>query len=318
MRETRNTRQRENLIPGIIQGYHQGIRGEQYAFSGYNRNLYFTSDRYEVLDENFQRIGKKAGKPLKGYGLEIETSCNSINNNTAYATVLRNMLLPLVDNNLFKLQSDSSLHGNSTCEIITQVMTKEAIRNWYPRFAALWNGFKLMDIHPEHASCGMHVNISTALLGADGVKKLYYFINRWYGFSCNLLMRDPGRTGYCSRMHDYENARRLDVHHLPGSHGDCFNGTHYDVGRVEVRLVGGQADFETFRNTMETIFFLVERMKAVTWAQLESPVEVFRGCNQYVLTRLRRCVRHGNLSDAEWQIISETAIEENYNIEAAH
>ena len=70
--------QTNNARPDIarVQSYHEGgsyLDNESYAFQGYESNKYFTSDRYIKLDENFNRPD---GKPLKGYGLEIETECN--------------------------------------------------------------------------------------------------------------------------------------------------------------------------------------------------------------------------------------------------
>ena len=69
----------------------------------------------------------------------------------------------------------------------------------------------------------------------------------------------------------------------------CMNYSHFQTGRIEIRLVGGQEDYYTFRNTMETIFFLTERVKHASWDDLDNMVKFFSGCNQYVYKRLCDC-----------------------------
>lgn len=65
-----------------------------------------------------------------------------------------------------------------------------------------------------------------------------------------------------------------------------MNLSHFRAGRIEIRLVGGQRDYYGFRNTMETVFFLCEKMNRLSWDQLDSFADIFRGCNQYVYKRL--------------------------------
>ena len=69
-----------------VQSYHEGGNySEAYAFAGFQSNKYFTSDRYIKLDANFTRTD---GKPLKGYGIEIETECSGVSNQRVLAEVL--------------------------------------------------------------------------------------------------------------------------------------------------------------------------------------------------------------------------------------
>ena len=144
----------------------------------------------------------------------------------------------------------------------------------------------------DSGNCGMHVNVSNALFGKtrdkqiEAIRKLHYFINKNFGLSCRLFKRDIDRTDYCERM-DYEHAKTMDIR--GGSHGTCMNYSHFNSGRIEIRLVGGQPDFRSFRNTMETIFFLVDRMKSIKWEELDDMKKVFKGCNQYVAKRLQYC-----------------------------
>ena len=111
-----------------VQGYHAGAGwgSESYAYAGFRSNKYFTSDRYIPLDASFVRPDVK---PLKGYGLEIETECRGVSNQGVYAEVLNSIIFAQFPADLFKMQNDGSLSGDTSAECITQVMTKEFIRN---------------------------------------------------------------------------------------------------------------------------------------------------------------------------------------------
>lgn len=302
-------RENERLELNTLQGYHSitnyNGNSESYAFQGYKKNLYFVSDRAQDLDENFRLLD---GSEIKGYGLEIETNSNSIDSRSVAANVVKYVVYPLFPANLFKCQSDGSITGP---EIITQVMTKAFIRNHYKDFKQLYNEvFPAFGFTCQNADCGMHVNISTALLGkdteqrADNVRKLYYFINKNYDL-CKVLFNRVNDTTYCHKM-PYENAKNMNVHNMPSSHGNCFNGSHFDVGRIEIRLVGGQKDFACFRNTMETVFHLVDNIKSFTWKDMDDVTKVFKGCNNYVYDRLTKCRTQGVLTQSDLDIIAPT------------
>lgn len=267
-----------------------------YAFQGWQSNKLFTSDRCIKLDDDFNRAD---GKPLQAYGLEIELICNSISNTTVLAEVLNKVIFAHFPADLFKLQSDCSLGGQSSAEAITQVMTRDAIRNMYPAFKAMYNDyFPAMDITAGHSSCGMHVNISNGLFGkteatqTEAIRKLYYIINSRFALSCDLFRRRRDATDYCGRMNaSKEYVQHMDLADQPCSHGVCFNLGHFTEGRVELRLVAGQKDYGAFRNTMETIFHLINAVKRLSWKECDDPEAVFSGCNQYVFNRLNTMCR---------------------------
>ena len=284
---------------GTVQGYHQGIWDESYAFQGFKSNKYFTSDRFIKLNENYQRSD---GKPMQGFGLEIETECWGVKNTRALADVLQKIVFSVFPDDLFKLQHDSSLgvdddddYNNALgVECISQVMTKQFIRNHYKDFKAMYDTY--FDDYEfsctRSGNCGMHVNVSNAVFGdtedkqIEAIRKLHYFINKNYTLSCHLLSRSTDHTSYCERM-GWEYSQTMDIY--GGSHGSSMNYSHFRNGRIEIRLVGGQRDYNTFRNTMETIFFLCDRVKKISWDDLNDITKVFSGCNQYVLKRLRYC-----------------------------
>ena len=297
-----------------IQGYHAGSSRGNYAYQGFKSNKYFTSDRYIKLDANFNRPD---GKPLQGYGLEIETECASIKADFALAQVFEKIIFQEFPDDLFKMQHDGSRGGSSSAECITQVMSKLFIRNQYSAFKAMYNDwFKAFEISCTSGRCGMHVNISNAVFGAseasrqEAVKKLLYIVNKHYSLFCNLTNRDTANTYYCRRMIDYtdkEACKAADLGCMPSSHGNCCNFSHYPEGRIELRIVGGQSNFGCFRNTMESIFHVVEAVKKLSWKDLDDITKIFAGCNQYVFDRLNTKVRNaGCISDEQLETIRPT------------
>ena len=315
-----------------VQGYHAGRNSydyEAYAFEGFKSNKYFTSDRFIPLDANHQRTD---GKPIKGFGLEIETECWSVKEHNAVADLLHKIVFSTFPDDLFKLQYDSSLGvdqevdswgdvevaGAIGVECITQIMTKQFIRNHYRDFKLMYDTyFRRFNFScSETGNCGMHVNVSNAIFGdtrqkqIEAIRKLHYFINKNYDFACNLFCRDTDHTGYCEEMY-YGDAKNMDIY--GGSHGTCMNYSHFDAGRIEIRLVGGQSTYVQFRNTMETVFFLCDRVKKISWDELDDMTRVFKGCNQYVLKRLESYSCRYHLGDA-LETIKKNVKEENLEL----
>lgn len=304
-----------------IQGYHAGGYGcgnrEAYAFMGYKANKYFTSDRFILLDSHFNRPD---GKPLRGFGLEIETECMGITNSTVYAEMLQNVVLNHFPADLFKLQHDGSLGGQVSAEIITQVMTREFIRNQYPNWKLMYQTyFPAFQISCSRSgNCGMHTNVSLGMFGRSkaaqdlAIRKILYFFNHHYSFACALVQRDSNHTGYCGRMMEYDNkeaCKTANLENFPNNHGLCLNYSHYAAGRIEIRLVGGQATFGAFRNTMESIFHLVEAVKTASWDDMDDLAKLFRGCNQYVYDRLQsKCARY--LTEEQLAAIHQSVVRE--------
>lgn len=297
-----------------VQGYHEGGNWndrEAYAYRGFKSNKYFTSDRFIPLDAHFNRPD---GKPLKGYGLEIETECRGIRNQTVYAEILEKVVFPNFPADLFKMQNDGSLGGDTNAECITQVMTKAFIRNNYPAFKVMYDTYFPAFNISCGSNCGMHANISRACFGrsekaqTEAVRKLYFIVNTHFDLCCALFNRDRNCTGYCDRMRcSMEYAKNLDLGAQGCSHGVCFNLGHWNAGRVELRLVGGQKNYPCFRNTMESVFFLVDAVKRLSWADCEDVTKIFAGCNQYVFDRLKSYVAQRNaISAAQLDAIRPT------------
>jgi hypothetical protein len=162
----------------------------------------------------------------------------------------------------------------------------------------------------------MHVNVSNAIFGdtlekqKDSIRKLHYFINKNYELCCRLLNRDEDHTDYCGEMYygdkEYCKTMELDC----GSHGTCMNYSHFKKGRVEIRLVGGQSNYYEFRNTMEVVFFLCDRMRKISWDDLDDLAKVFKGCNQYVVKRLR----YSYINGSDYEKIANNAIHEDLEL----
>lgn len=311
-------------VPDIsrIQGYHAGgnFCNETYAFDGFVRNWYFNSDRKIPLNANFQRAD---GQALQGFGLEIETECRGISNRSVLAEIMTKIILTKFKfgADMWKLQSDASLGGDSSAEVISQVMTKSRIRNDYAAYKTMFNEyFPAMgisaDSHRTH--CGMHVNVSNACFGKtreqqeQGIRKLYYIVNRHYDVFVRAFYRDPRKTEWCGAM-DYSVAKTMSLINADGSHHNCMNLSHYRAGRIEIRLVGGQKDYYCFRNTMETVFHVVERCRSISWADCDKLAAIFKGCNQYVYKRLStECA--GLIPSADMEIIRENVKPEDLEL----
>lgn len=280
-----------------VQGYHQGGCGETYAMMGFKRGLlYCNSDRAVRITPDGKREG--SGLEPEGYGLEVETQCASfITSTTVLAEVYDKIVFPHFKfPDMWKMQRDGSLGGRSSAECITGIMTKSRIRNDYMAWRIMFDTyFPNFGISADSysTSCGMHVNISNACFGKTipsrelAIRKFYYIVNKHYDIVRRMVYRDSSKTDWCRQM-DYSVARTMDLHNMSSSHGNSINGSHYDVGRIELRLPGGQKDFDTFMKTMETVFFLVERSRSITWAECDNIASVFKGCNQAVFARFNR------------------------------
>ena len=319
-----------------VQGYHEGgswTDSQSYAFAGFKYDgliPYRASDRMHYINGEGMKVDPKTreAKPFQplGYGVEIETGCDGIIGNEAYATVLKNVLFPILPEGFFKLQRDVSLRGKSTAEIISGIGTKEAWRNMYPAMKQMFNEFFPMfsiGADSEHG-CGMHVNLSRGLLGktleaqTETAKKIVYFINKHYKF-CTALFAREGSTSYCGQMISANSDmwrtidREFTEYTDMNDHSLCLNLSHWDAGRLEIRLVGGQKQYGTFRNTMEAIFFLIPRLIKLQRKDLDDLEKVFSGCNKYVYDRLRtKCRETGKISDTQLSAIRATVTDEEY------
>ena len=311
-----------------INGYHHG---DGQAAHGYQSLKYFNSDRWEAIIRNDRDdFIRKCGKPLAGYGLEIETECSGIRNARVLAEVFDKIIFAEFPNDLFKMERDGSLGGDTSAECITQVMTKLFIRNHYAAFKAMYDEyFPAFGIGCGSGRCGMHVNISNAVFGAtekaqaEAVKKLLYIVNKHFRLFCVVFNR-TGSTHYCSVMDgsnpmhcrvdftNMENCKNADLAHMPMSHGNSCNWSHFTEGRIELRLVGGQTTYGCFRNTMESVFHVVEAVKTLSWKDLDDVTKIFTGCNQYVFNRLStNCKRAGVITDTQLEAIRATVKRED-------
>ena len=280
-----------------IQGYHARTDYRaNYATQGFETQFQcFASDRPTAAD------GTK-----KTVGIEIEMT-SGINNEQALATVVNCGIKDYFPKGLMKQQHDGSLGRATATEIITQPMTKAFIRNQYNAFKAFWTFLKRHDISPDN-SCGMHCNISMVSFGKTrdeqikAITRLHNFMCTHYKMCCALFKRDLNHTDYCGRM-------RINNIDMCGSHYYMMNYSHMNDGngaaRVEIRLVGPQRTFPNFRNTMETVFHLVEAAK--DGRDFSNIVAVFKGCNECVLERLSDLIPLGYLSVAEYDAIKATS-----------
>lgn len=320
---------------------------ERYHGGSFRVLRVYTSDRYIecIIDNDGNLVERKTMKIKKGYGLEIETENFRIKDSALLFKVYKNMVFNVFHEDLFKFENDSTLGETKTyyraesrggrvnytpvdvresvgCECISQVMTKEFIRNNYANFKELFARFELVGTSASQTGhCGMHVNISNSAFGRtknnqmEALKKLYYIINNaHYKLMARCFNRDLNRTGWCGQTsyNPFDNYHWDNLIMRDSSHGNCMNYSHIKEGRVEVRLVGGQSNYQCFRNTMEVVFHLVERVQTISKKDCDNVVEIFKGCNKYVYSRLERCVSDGVLSVEDYITIGENV---DYSVE---
>ena len=145
--------------------------------SGYHHNTFpsyriYTSDRYiEFGDGSYStdKDGVVVENMPRAYGLEVETSCSKINDSKTLSATLSRLIYKDFPNELYKFESDCSLDGLSTTEMIFQPRTKERIRNEYPLYKRAYELYPLFGISckSDITNCGMHCNISPSVFGKN-------------------------------------------------------------------------------------------------------------------------------------------------------
>lgn len=287
-----------------VNGYHRGD-------GDYEKKRIFASDRPADATDGYTL---QDGSIPAMYGLEIETQCWGVTNQTIYANLLSSICLKDFHYDLWKLEDDASLRGDcdSRAEIISQPMSRAFIRNNYRNFKSMYTYFKAFGVNNDlTGDCGQHCHISLTCFGRskkaqdEAIRKLYYIVNKHFDL-CRALLYRRGDTHYCSRM-DYSKAWTLNLDGQYSSHGVCFNLGHYGDGNVELRLPGGQKDYPCFRNTMESIFHLVDAVKVISRKDCDDIVKIFSGCNQHVFDRLKSyCFDAGAITREQLDAIKST------------
>lgn len=311
----REARQERQLNIAQVAGYHHGN-------SQYQKYGVFASDRMQETDSSYHLL--KDGSLPAVIGIEWESEVFGITNHTTYANLLRDVVFKIFPDNLWKIESDCTLgtrnreevneYGQAIgAECITQPMTKAFIRNQYCNFKAMYEMCKAFGIdNAKTGHCGQHAHISLTCFGRskavqdEAIRKLFYIVNRHYDLICALLYRRADRQSWCGRM-DYRQAWTMDLNYMDGSHSNGCNYSHYRNGNIELRIPGGQKDYPCFRNTMESIFHLIEVSKTISRKDCDDIVKIFSGCNQHVFDRLRSyCYDRGTITVEQLNAIRET------------
>ena len=281
---------------------------EHYHGSEFKSLKVFKSDRYKAFESKTDFENYVINQNV--YGVEIETECfGSMSNSNVYAEVLQKVIFSHFPDDLFRIERDGSLRSVTIqAECVSQVMTKSFIRNHYNDFKNMYDlYFDSFNISCSRSgNCGMHVNISHSCFGStkeiqmETIRKFACIVNMYYDLFSKALMRKLEKRDYCCQMYYsrnniddtiefFKNATVVCNNEYDdvlgnGSHGYCFNFSH--PGRTELRLVGGQPNYYAFRNTMEVVFWLVEKARKISWNQIKDKTNIFKGCNKYVYKRL--------------------------------
>ena len=299
--------------------YYHGGNFETLCFYNSDRKIKANSN-YTVSEDNSPSTLKlvKVGQHMNVFGIELENVSTNLRSAgfTTYANVL-DLIFDKAgfDSDFFKIEQDSTVDT----ECITQTFTKSWLRNNYKSFKAMYELFERFGITTNSTKCGMHVNIDLSNFGKDyetqveNARKLGYLINKHYDFFRNAFYR-PGSVEWCGRMStSKEYWKNTPTYDFSGSHGNCYNASHIREHRVEIRLVGGQKNYPCFRNTMETVFFIVNRVGKLSWDDLDDLTKVFKGCNNYVFDRIStNCFRANTITLADVEKIRPTVKDERF------
>ena len=317
-----NAKAKKNTVVKTVASYHRS-RFQSLKFFNSDR-AFELNDNYTISENNTASALRimKVNSPIKSYGLEVELTCSTINNSTVLANVLDMVFTRCFPADLFRMEADGSLYSRtsqSSAECVTQTFSKGWMRNNYAGFEAMFSYFKDFGINSGDTCCGMHTNIGLTNFGNtkevqdEAIRKFWYMVANNYDFMKVLVRRD-GETTYCSnvRTRSKSDVRSMDLESLPNDHGVCLNYSHYRQGRIEFRLVGGQKNYASFRNTMESVFQLVEASKRLSWNEVDDITKIFEGCNQYVLSRLALCVERGVMAQNTYEAIASKSIEEDF------
>lgn len=315
-----DSKKQREIVTGEICGYHHG---------DYEERLVWASDRPQKADHMYRLLSD--GSMLPMFGVEVETQNWGIANKAIYANVLKQIVFQFFPDKLWKYENDASLddHGcDSSAECISQPMTKAFIRNHYRDFKSMFDWFeKLGTSCVRTGDCGMHVHMSITNFGRskktqdEALRKFYFIVNHHYGLIRNLVARRKdadNSTYYFGQVRiSMEEAKNIDFDTWnPNNHHVAVNLGHYRNGDIEFRLVGGQKNYPCFRNTMESVFYLIDAVKRISWADCLNPVKIFSGCNQYVFDRLESIVHDaGYITDAQLAEIRPTVKNDNFSLQ---
>ena len=302
-----------------ISGYHHSTF-KLLCFYNSDRKIKVNPVDFTVSEDNSKSALTivKAGQRFKGFGLELENVSESLTR--AGMDVYVNLLYLIFakagfDEDFFRTEEDCTVDA----ECVTQIFSKTWLRNHYKCFKAMYELFNEFHISTSSSRCGMHVNFDLANLGEshekqiENARKLGYVINKHYALMRVAFAR--GReTSYCRQMStDMDFWKNTSLDRFYNDHGCSYNLGHIRQNRVEIRLVGGQRNYVCFRNTMETVFHIIDRVCKLSWTDLDDVTKLFKGCNHHVFNRLSDdCLRNGVITSEDVETIRATVKDERF------
>ena len=304
----KDARSYENPEIKTLPGYHNSHFEKLYFFNSDRKII--LNNNFTVSDENPDGIKKlvKPGTHPKAIGIELEHVSDFLRNNIPVYINLMDLIFTKCgfDNDFWRSEKD----GTVDVESITQTFSRAWLRNNYKSFKAMYEMFEKFGITTNSERCGMHVNINLSNFGNDfetaleNARKLGYVVNKHYALMKIAFNRTGNRTTYCSEMiSTKEYWQNTPVYDFPNDHYCSYNLAHIQNWRVELRLVGGQKNYACFRNTMETVFHLIDRVCKLSWKDLDDVTKLFSGCNTHVFDRLStNCLDAGVIS---YGVVSE-------------
>lgn len=324
MRKTSQQRITSNDVRNLAM-YHNGSYEQLTAYNS-DRKVKLNPD-YTVSADNTASTLKlfKANNRMNLFGIELETFTRRYGDtygDSMQGTIYCNVLHMIYekcgfDSDFFKTETDCTVSAES----VSQTFTKAWMRNNYRCFKAMYEMFEKLGITTDSVKVGMHVNVDLSNFGSkmdeqvENARKLGYLINKNYDFFKAAFYRK--NTEWCPRMNDtMEYWKYTPINRFPISHNACcVNMSHIAQNRIEIRLVAGQKNYPCFRNTMEVVFQILDRIKSLSWKDCDDLTKVFKGCNNYVYDRLKTlCYDANTITREQLDAIAPTVKTVDYSI----
>lgn len=167
-------------------------------------------------------------------------------------------------------------------------------RDW----EALFERLKATGWRSENAvsSCGLHVHISRQGLGRttqrqdDAVAKLSYFMTTYFEDFVKISRRHRYQLEWCEDLGRYASSKSSAKNYAKrkGLINRYHTINNNNEKTIEIRLLRGTLNYNTFIASLKLLIHLVKRSKRISWKKATSVEEWIKGIDGDVIEYLRR------------------------------
>lgn len=219
----------------------------------------------------------------RGMGVELEVD----NGNSRYeaAKAVQN-----VGGNRLHIERDGSLSENGF-EIVTQPHTLEEFWkiDWKEIMRTL-KGFNYRS-HDTH-TCGLHMHYSREMFGSTverqdvAISKLIWFFENFYSDCVRVARRSESAARQWAGKQTYSGSRKEceDIGKKKGSYGRYSAVNNTNCRTVEIRLMRGTLNFNTFKACVDFNTRLVLNSRHISWKDIGKLDKWFAGMKPETLT----------------------------------